>query len=281
MMCVVAVCAIAILAASMRDVTFRPGEPLFSFSQLYPTIELPNLQMHDDTPLSAILMVWLASAAILVLVFLMLPPQIRRRILRQVVGFALSVLALVLALRYGVLQLPEIDAEPQNPAVPGMPTLGGGSLDQTFRPPAMPSWVTFAVTLLVVWGILLLAWLATRWWSASRSRRRAALDSIARIADHSLRELAHGRSAGDVIVETYVRMNDAVGHYRGLRRGSGSTPREFAERLESAGLPSQSVRSLTSLFEIVRYGGRASSPAEIREAVVCLESILQACGAEA
>jgi hypothetical protein len=280
LLCGLAVCTILILAASMHDVEFQPGQPLVTSAQLQPDIVFPNLRVRDDTPLSAILMVWLAFAAVLLLGFLMLPPEIRKRILRQIVSFAFGVLALVLALRYGALQLPQMEAPPDAAAAPGMPALGAGSLEQPYHAPTIPSWFTFAVALLVVWAILAGAWYAWRMWAGARAHRRHELASIARIAANSLGDLAEGRRAGDVILETYARMNEAVGTYRGLRRRGAATPREFAHRLEGAGLPSGPVGKLTELFEMVRYGGRESGPGEIREAVTCLESILRACGAQ-
>jgi hypothetical protein len=73
-------------------------------------------------------------------------------------------------------------------------------------------------------------------------------------------------------------MSAAVRVRRGLQREAATTAREFAGRLTKAGLPSDSVAALTRLFESVRYGERASSEPDKREAVACLESILHACG---
>jgi len=50
-------------------------------------------------------------------------------------------------------------------------------------------------------------------------------------------------------------------------------------RLERAGLPANAVSRLTRLFESVRYGTHQSSQADVNEALACLDSILQACGA--
>jgi hypothetical protein len=82
-----------------------------------------------------------------------------------------------------------------------------------------------------------------------------------------------------VVIQSYVRMSEVVGARRGLYRPEAMTPREFAERLERAGLPAEGVRRLTQLFESVRYGARKSGPSDVGEAVACLHSILQACGA--
>jgi hypothetical protein len=73
-------------------------------------------------------------------------------------------------------------------------------------------------------------------------------------------------------------MNAVVSDTRGLPRPEAATPREYALRLEGAGLPGEAVNRLTRLFESVRYGARKSDQSDINEAVACLNSILQACG---
>ena len=73
-------------------------------------------------------------------------------------------------------------------------------------------------------------------------------------------------------------MGEVVSARRGLQRADATTPREFAERLERAGLPADAVKRLTRLFEAVRYGSRLSDQSDVNEAVACLNSILQACG---
>lgn len=60
-------------------------------------------------------------------------------------------------------------------------------------------------------------------------------------------------------------------------RSAGMTPTEFAEHLESAGLPRDSVQGLTHVFEKVRYGAQNINPEEIKEARQYLTSILEAC----
>ena len=56
------------------------------------------------------------------------------------------------------------------------------------------------------------------------------------------------------------------------------TQAEFAVRLERDGLPADAVKSLTRLFENVRYGGYRTGPKEVNEAVACLTTILNYCG---
>jgi hypothetical protein len=117
-----------------------------------------------------------------------------------------------------------------------------------------------------------------RRWFRSGAGRPSPLDTIADIAQSSLRDLAAGRGWGDVIIECYARMNAVVSSHRGLMRPASATPREFADRLTRAGLPADAVTRLTRLFESVRYGGSAGTEADIRDASDCLNAILRACG---
>ena len=73
-------------------------------------------------------------------------------------------------------------------------------------------------------------------------------------------------------------MGDVVSSKRHLQREIAMTPREFASRLEQAGLPGEAVAQLTRLFEGVRYGDRKSAPRDVNEAVRCLQTILHYCG---
>ncbi|MCJ7722876.1 MAG: DUF4129 domain-containing protein, partial [Anaerolineales bacterium] len=72
-------------------------------------------------------------------------------------------------------------------------------------------------------------------------------------------------------------MHEIVATRRGLRRKQDMTSTEFARRLESMGLPAVAVRRLTTLFERIRYGGKASTLDDVRDAKACLGSIVQAC----
>jgi hypothetical protein len=104
------------------------------------------------------------------------------------------------------------------------------------------------------------------------------MDKIAIIARKSLNELSSGRESTDVIMNCYYRMSDVVSNTRNINRGDSMTPTEFASRLEMAGFPPDSVRTLTRLFETVRYGGYKSDTKMVNEAVACLTSILHYCG---
>jgi hypothetical protein len=280
-LCFIVIVVVGVLAASLHDVHFDPGRPIAVPSAPQPPISLPPLDMPSDTPVWKVLLLWLVFVINLALFFFLLPPEARKRILRQVISFALGMLALLMALRYRVLKLPEIAGSPTETAGSGISQLAAGAAIQSFQQPQVTPWMTYLISLATLWALLIVGWLSYRWWRRRRSGAGISLASIADIARSSLDDLASGGQWGDVVIETYARMNDAVRLRRGLQRGAATTAREFAGRLTKAGLPSDSVAGLTSLFESVRYGERASNEGDKREAVACLESILRACGAEA
>jgi hypothetical protein len=280
-LCLLLVAGAGILAASLHDVQFEPARPFAAAAGSGPLFSLPPLEISAETPLWKILLLWLAFALNLVLFFFLLSPEARRRILRQVVSFALGILALLIALRYRMIHLPEIAGNPVEETGVGIPQLGANSEIVDFQPPHVPPWMTYVVSLLILWAVILAAWYLYRRYQRLKGRRNASLEALAGIARASLRDLGRGREWGDVVIETYARMSDTVRTRRGLSRAAASTPREFAQQLAVAGLPPDSVDRLTRLFESVRYGGRSSTVRDTREAVACLESIVQACGAQA
>ncbi len=272
------VAAVAILASSLHDVHFEPGRalPLTTNSPSAPPLAIS--ETVSSTPLWKILLFWLAFVINLILFFFLLPPEVRKRVLRQMISLALTILAILIALRYRLIQLPELNTEPVNRSNPP----GAGAQTNVplpaFQPPQMAPWWAFLISFALLAIMLTLLWLAYRWWMRPGGRHLADLDEIGAIAQSSLGEIASGRDWGDVIIRSYVRMSEAVGARRGLQRAAAMTPREFAERLEHAGLPAHAVARLTRLFESARYGAKASTQADVNEAVACLNSILQACG---
>jgi hypothetical protein len=149
-----------------------------------------------------------------------------------------------------------------------------------FEPPQVSP--TFSYVISFVFALILLAlfWVLYRGWQRyiALTSPRKSLQDIARVARSSLNDLTSGRNSSDVIINCYLQMSDVVASRRQLQREAAMTPREFASRLQEAGLPGEAVMQLTRLFEGVRYGDRKSAPRDITEAVNCLKTILHYCG---
>lgn len=269
--------AIIVLAWSLHNVQFEPGKPLSMRGASSPRVEEPLTHAVSQTPLWKLLLFWLVFVINMILFFYLLPAEVRKRILRQMVSFALGVLAIILALRYNLIKLPTIEGPPAEQQNFGTGGAGGNAPVVGFEPPAMAQWWLVLISFLILAVFLVLLWIAYRWWMGSTGGS-SELGEIRTIAQSSLNDLAAGREWKDVIIQSYARMSDTVSHRRGLERHWAATPREFAERLQQAGLPAHAVERLTRLFESARYGSRPSSQSDINEAVACLNSILQACG---
>ena len=278
-LCVLIVAAVAVLASSLHDVHFEPGKPIAFENTPSPLPPALNIaETIEKTPLWKILLFWLAFVINLILFFWLIPADLRKRLIRQMLSLALGSLAILMALRYGLIELPLLHFQPPLQDIQPQSGVGGNTPVPAFSPPQMAPWWVFLVSFVVLAALLLLLWVAYRWWMRSAGRGLSELDTIRGIAESSLGELASGSNWTDVIIQSYSRMSEAVRTSRGLQRPRASTPREFAERLEAAGLPAHAVARLTRLFEAARYGAAGSTQADINEAVACLNSILQACG---
>ena len=274
-----ALVALAMLASSLHDVHFEPGRPAASI-ELPKTIQLPlSTEKTVSAPLWKIILLWALLILVFILFIYLLPPEIRKRILVQAIRFALVTIAILFALRNQLIDLPNLNSG--EAAAGTSPMVNGPSNADVpvFQPPVLPWWTIYLISIGVTLALLVVAWAAYRFWKRLRSRQFSQLGAIAGIARASLDDLAAGHDWGDVIIESYARMSEAVSTRRGLARANAMTPREFAVRLERAGLPANAVSRLTRLFESVRYGTHQSSQADVNEALACLDSILQACGA--
>jgi hypothetical protein len=277
--CIIVLAVMAVLTSSLHDVHFRPGLSLTAETRLVLPLVQTVTETIQDTPTWKLLVIWLAFMVNLVLLFSLLPPAVRKRIFRQALRFATGLLILLIAIRYRVVQLPFLQPGPFDVQGQASPAVTPNLVVPEFHPPQMTPWIIYLISVGVLLVGLALVWAASHWWTPFRRQRSSALDAIAGIARSSLDDLTAGRDWGDVIVQSYIRMSEVISARRGLQRAAAMTPREFARRLEHAGLPTAAVGRLTGLFESVRYGGRKSTQSEVTEAVACLNSILHACGA--
>lgn len=271
--------ALTLLAIGLNDVPFRDAER-FGRREAQPVAELPVKQVPNvmlDIPIWKQIVVWVLASLLLVLVGFLLSPRWRKRLLLLMLRVGFTVWAIYfLFTRYGkelfgFTQLAE-GAEPPG-EIPEAPV-------PVFTPPQVSPAFAYLISFgfAIIWLVIL--WTLYRGWLRymAQTNPRKPLDEIARIARTSLDDLSSGRNSTDVIINCYLQMSDVVSVKRQLRRSDAMTPHEFSLRLEQAGLPSEAVIRLTRLFETVRYGDRKSSPKENREAVNCLETILNHCG---
>jgi hypothetical protein len=275
---VLSLVTLVLLASGLQNVEFREGRALGRTESETVRFSVNRaIQAITDVPVWKQVIFWVLLFLLVLLVSSILSPELRKRLIRGFIGFAVAFFAIVYLLENNLLVLPDftfafgaragevVEEPPPFPA---------------FTPPDVPTWANFLISLGVVAALLALTWSLSRWWQRLNRLRSLSkpLDDLAIIARSSLDDLAAGHDWDDVIINCYVRMSDAVCRKRGLTRKDAMTPAEFARRLERAGLPGDPVRRLTRLFESVRYGAKKSSQKEINEAVSCLTAILHYCG---
>jgi hypothetical protein len=269
--------AMSALASGIRDMKFRDPDPFYfewpfvagsSFNEI--------VQQVEALPIEQIIMFWVVIVALTLIIIMAIDPKYRWKIIMAVIRTAIFFIAMTWALKAiahnmnstlftdsAILRNSTTNLDNLNPPV--------------FTPTTEIPWISYLVSLAITLGFAFLGW--KLWNLGTRRNTNAIRQNIADIAKDTLEKIADGRDFGDAVTNCYFRMTDAVKDVRGLERQEGMTPSEFATRLEAAGLPGEPVHRLTRLFEAVRYGAKKPDGQETRNAIVCLNDIIAACGA--
>ena len=267
--------ALILLSAALRDFSFRPSEPFsFNFGQIPPLLR--SSAPGEEIPLWKILLFGGLLLAIFIILIILLDPEARKKLLRKLFRFVMTMVALWLAMNYayehGTLKQ-TVDALL---AAGANSNAAAQNVMPEYIPPQISPWLVFAVSFGIALVLVLIGWFI---YSRRPGPGRAfSMEEIAGIAREARDGLQEGHNWDDVIVRCYIRMNEVVTKERGLVRQLGTTPAEFALRMERAGLPGEAVRTLTRLFEGVRYGGATTGPEERNLASAALSAILHYCG---
>lgn len=271
--------ALALLAAALRDLKFQPAAPVsFNFG----SVQVSGAGFTGPPDIAMWRYLLFAALAILIvaIIFVLLDPELRKKLLLRVVQIVIWMLAIGFLLNFAFENGKLNQQSGDNGGPPGwsQSTFNQGDAP-VYSPPEISPWVTYTVSFAIGLGLTAVGWLIySRRQKNSGSSARFELAGIARQA---LEELKPGGNWDDAIIKAYVRMNEVVVSERGLLRQPGNTPREFALRMERVGLPGEAVRTLTSLFEGVRYGNRSSSLTERDLAAAALSAIVHALGRDA
>ena len=272
--------ALMLLTIGLRDVNLKTSAPI-------------DFEQHEADSGSRLASLALNRAFIVVTVLLIsfmllliLPYTFRKR--GMAVLFFLSILAYIFYLSSGSpiqRNLPESMRTPPGhtdeltpPAVHLTPAVVMPPWAE-FHPPQFSKLSLYLISLAVTFSLIFIVWMIYRWRQSQASPGKAQLlEEIGEAARLTLDDLAAGRYERDAVINCYARMSDIVMHSHHIERGVSRTATEFAARLESAGLPRDSVHRLTRLFEAVRYGAHAPQSIEIEEARGCLADIARYCG---
>lgn len=266
-----AILILALLAAGLGQLELRSGSRVIPEAAEErngnpPVIDLTELFGEVDA--RSILIGFALMAAMLL--FAILSRDVRRRLWAMLLRAGVILLALYLL----GPQLEEIFLESQAVEGPSQPGPTGEAVETLPFVAQAPDWAAFLTSIAVVLALLAAAWLVWR-----RLHRPApALQAYARRAQAALEGLHAGGDFRDIILRCYHEMEQVASHEVGVSRQDWMTPREFERRLATAGLPGEPVEQLTRLFEAVRYGEQPPGEIEERQAVTCLEAIVQAAG---
>ncbi|MCX7668895.1 MAG: DUF4129 domain-containing protein [Anaerolineae bacterium] len=275
-----AVAAVLVLATSLAQVEFPPGE---SFAFALERAPRPPTGMGVTTSPTLLLIlrvVFLLTLALLPfsIFYLLISAEARKRVLQNLIIYGTFILLIYLLRR-------QLQAGAESDFLSGLNLMPAGSPAAT-RPPvefnaSAPSWLVLLVSFVMA-GFIVALFIAVVW-SVARRRspagRAVSLEALAETAEEARSAIEAGGDLRNTIIRCYVEMNRVVRETRGIQRDRAMTPREFEERLEHAGLPAAQVRDLTLLFEDVRYGAKELGPWEGRRAMACLAAIAESCRA--
>lgn len=228
-----------------------------------------------------ILLVRIAFAVALLLlpvsiVFFLVSPEFRKKALRELLRIMVLMLTIFALSRSPLVDDMEV-SEPEMEA-PAADIDFRALLETDFAYEEEPSrWIIYIVSLLVA---LIIAFVLIRLgWRFMRDRGDASesMQRLAREAQIAVDALQANEDIRDVVTRCYAEMSRVVREERGLKRGTGVTAREFERYLGQRGLPLAPVRTLTRLFESVRYGDKLPGEVVRQQAIESLRAIAEAC----
>jgi hypothetical protein len=270
---------ILLLAMSLPRLTLFQGEA-FSLGQPPPGLSQGNAPLESSDVLVWVVRGFVALALICLPVYIissLMSPQGRRRLIANVVMMAL-LLSLADYLRNQPLENTKQDQEQTAGAL--QPVEGEAGPPTAIFSPDPPAWLTLAIILtasvLVVAAVVITIWMIRR----RRQVPVSALDRLAEAAQNTAASLQAGADFKVSVMRCYQEMVLVVKQEKGIARETAMTAREFEDQLVKRGLPQEAIRTLTRLFEQVRYGSALPSTRDEDLALSCLTDIVQACGGQ-
>ena len=283
-----ALLAVIILAGGLAGFKPQPGGPfpIWLFNRPGPgevyQAPVPVQQQYSVANFWGLVVMTVTIGLLIAwIITFILHPEGRRRMLTHLI-FYIILLSVILALYTGLKSRQPKDKSGGDDVV-----LGEKGALVYAEPPSTPdfvnqppAWLTTAVTLGVIGGVLGLAWFI---WQR-RTRSLAREDPLARLALHAqlaVDTLQAGSDISDAVLRCYYNMSQALREQRGITRQAAMTAREFEEHLVKLGMGDDHISRLTRLFESVRYGTHITTERDKREAIDCLNVIVRLYGKSA
>lgn len=256
----------------------RPGTIFISESRAEPDDTppediIPTGEDLEPQPNLWFLLLLLIPFVLFVLVLIFVP-RARRRVLRNIVIMIFWAALLYYVYTRQSTASPVSEFTPSESIINDLP-----KISQTPLPPVSsdsPSWLVYLIGFSV---ILLILGVVYFYYQRSRTEE-GDLELLVEEAQSTLDEIQSGVDLRNAILRCYYEMNSIVQRERGIQRQAWMTPREFENRLVNSGLPKGSVKTLTHLFEFVRYGAVEPNEDQENQAIECLDAIVQSGGKE-
>jgi len=284
----VAIIALVLLSAGLGQLDLFPEERPFTLRALLLWMwEQYKGSIQEIEPLlpgsseAVILLLRIAFALALILlpvsiVFFLVSPEFRKKALRELARIMVLMLTIFALSRTPLLedaQLPEPEME-----APAADIDFDTLLETDFAYEQEPSrWIIYAVSLLI--ALVVAFFLVRLGWRLLREREENSepMQRLAREARIAVDALKSDADIRDVVTRCYAEMSRVVQEERDLKRDTGVTAREFERYLGQRGLPIAPVRTLTRLFESVRYGDKMPGEVDRQQAIESLSAIAEAC----
>ncbi len=276
---IVTIAVVVLLAASLSGTTFAPGKP---FPITFDDVEIPQSGAPAAGGEAAFNLFRLVYFAIwllipILLVYLIISPQARKALLRQVLRALPFILLLLAAGRY----LQNMAANQGEQEIEGSALLPP-DFGEAYPIPrenfvaAAPEWAVWSASLALA-VLIVVVFLFVMWLFWRKRQKDPGIERIAEEAQTALEAIESGSSLRNVVMRCYFEMSEVLSETRGIKRDTDLTPQEFQARLVEKGLPREPVYSLTALFEEVRYGTKSAGKAEEQRAVDSLTAIVNFC----
>lgn len=276
----VALAALVVLAVGLNSLDLD-SRPVYGFRSIEPPPRmLPSaLPSNVDTSfVSAVGMILLLLTP-LVIIYIIISPEARKRFLIQVAYTAVLLFGIYMFTK----KMQEQSEEAINTNAPLTGEIGEGSEDLPLIEPfssESPDWLVYALSAVV--AVILAVVILRIWYQVQRTRRDAkALEWLVDSAQSAIQDIKAGGNFRSIVLRCYYDMTQAVREKKSVVRADYVTPREFSQKLESAGLPEEHVQRLTHLFESARYSSHLPTRRQELEAIDCFTAIIDALGGNA
>ena len=275
----VTIAALLLLASGLDSLNLKPGQE-FHLPSTEQITGSKGVAINLDflpTVIQAIVII-LSILLPFFIIYMLIDPQRRKRLLADLVGFLFFIG--MLSLMHQFISKGEPQNVPPNPLPAALPNAypRPGETPAVFD--AAPGDNTVTLIAFALGGVAV-AGAAFAFWFLSKRRHPelTAVIQLAAQAEETIEELLAGKDLRTAILLCYRRMTEIAAKKRNLPRDVSVTPHEFEQAMVAKGLPSAPVHDLTRLFEDIRYGAQDAGEEERLRAVSALRIIAASCRA--